>query len=76
MSYADAMGWLTDTCTTCGQFNYVIEDEVTDARFCEQHAGPLAWSVCKVNAYTIAVRVSGHLDVPVPDRWHEVERAA
>lgn len=52
------------------------QDEVSGTLFCAEHAGPLAWSACKVNAYTIAVRVSGHLDVPVPDRWHEEARAA
>lgn len=44
-------------------------DEVSGMLFCADHAGPLAWSDCKVNAYTIAVRVAGHYDVPVTDAW-------
>lgn len=58
----------------CGRYA-PHSDEVTGEVFCAEHAGPLAWSDCKVNAYTIAVRVSGHLDQPLPDRWSEQGRA-
>lgn len=52
---------LCSLCDEAGRF----EDEVSGTLFCEQHAGPLAWHDCMVNAYTIAVRLAGHLDVPV-----------
>lgn len=66
VSYANRRGWITGTCATCGQFDYVIEDEVTDALFCEQHAGPLAWSDHDVDAYSLALKLAGMHDAPLP----------
>jgi len=66
VSYADARGWLLDECRTCHQFGYVIEDEVTDERFCAEHAGPLRWSGHDVDAYSLALKLAGMHDAALP----------
>jgi hypothetical protein len=41
-------------------------DEVSDEMFCPEHAGPLAWSARQVNLYSLALRVAGEVDRPIP----------
>ncbi len=41
-------------------------DEVTDEVLCPEHAGPLAWSARKVNLYSLALRLAGEVDRPIP----------
>lgn len=41
-------------------------DEVTDEVLCPEHAGPLGWSARLVNLYSLALKVAGKVDRPVP----------
>lgn len=56
---------IMDRCAVCGTFDFNYQDEVSGTSFCVVHAGPLAWHSCAINEYSIAVRLAGHLDVPV-----------
>lgn len=40
-------------------------DEVTELRYCAEHAGPLAWSARLVNLYSAALRIGAYTDMPV-----------
>jgi hypothetical protein len=44
-----------------------FEDEITGQRFCQLHAGPLAWDDHTISMYSMAVRIAGELGIPV--RW-------
>lgn len=57
-------------------------DEVDDLRYCTAHAGPLSWPVRDVNLYSLALVVSGYLDlvyqlpVSLRSRLYPTARAA
>lgn len=63
----------------CGDFSPHV-DEVTDERFCHQHAGPLAWSDRLVNLYSAALRIGAYtgmaVPIPVPGVNDSEERVA
>lgn len=40
-------------------------DEVSELRFCAEHAGPLSWSTRLVNLYSAALRIGAYTDMPV-----------
>ena len=42
------------------------QDEVSGTRFCAEHAGPLAWSSHDVDAYSLALKLAGMHDAPLP----------
>jgi hypothetical protein len=63
-------------CAICGAAA-TQQDEVSGTRFCEAHAGPLAWTDRLINVYSLALRLGGYYDFPVkvPGPLN-VERAA
>jgi hypothetical protein len=62
-------------CAICGAAA-TQQDEVSGTRFCEQHAGPLAWDARQINLYSAALRIAGYLDQPIPVPGAGTERAA
>ena len=59
----------------CGDYAPHL-DEVSELRFCQLHAGALAMSDRDINLYSAALRIGGHLDMPVPVPQLNAERAA
>lgn len=52
-------------CALCvAEGTYV--DEVSGTRFCAVHAGPLAWDGHDVDCYSLALRLAGLHDAPLP----------
>lgn len=53
------------SCALCvAEGTYV--DEVSGTRFCAVHAGPLAWDGHDVDCYSLALRLAGLHDQPLP----------
>lgn len=71
IAYACPDGQIDYGCAVCGQLGHTecgtaFIDEVSGTIFCAAHAGPLRWSAHDVDAYSLALRIAGEYDVPLP----------
>jgi len=53
-------------CAICGDVDPQFRDEISGTKFCRLHAGAQAMSDRDINLYSLALRVAGAVDRPIP----------